>query len=463
MKKIIICFAASLFCLCAVGNSFESEGIRYLLNDDMNSCMVTYPQAGVYAGDIVIPSSVIYEGFSYTVSGIGEYAFAGSAQLTSVVIPSGVWTVGRNAFQGCASIVDITLPDHVSELEEQTFYGCTSLVAFHGKGVGSVGGAAFGNCPELSMVEFGKDVSYFGDSAFKNCRSLKSMVIPAGAVFGTSAFSGCTGLESITLPYDLEVLPAHIFNGCTSLKEAKGSERLVEVADYAFYTCGSLENFYFPSTIEHVGENAFGFCTSLREASVKSQGGGLIGNYAFSGCSALEMFECEGITEIGEEAVAANPALTLVKLNPGVFYIRARAFRDCGNLTTVLCHEYTPPIMENSAFDDKTYRTAVLGVPSNKIDLYSRTLPWSFFRTVTDVQIAGVPETAADEEKEIDVCIRGSELIVSGVVGRLYVYNAAGMKVAEMEKGYEDVSLPLPGSGVYVVKIGEYVKKIAVR
>ena len=54
-------------------------------------------------------------------------------------------------------------------------------------------------------------------------------------------------------------------------------------------------------------------------------------------------------------------------------------------------------------------------------------------------------------------------MIVSGVVGRLYVYNAAGMKVAEMEKGYEDVSLPLPGSGVYVVKIGEYVKKIAVR
>ena len=49
-----------------------------------------------YTGEVVIPESVKYNGNTYNVTSIGNYAFRGCSRLTSVTIPSSVRTIGAH-------------------------------------------------------------------------------------------------------------------------------------------------------------------------------------------------------------------------------------------------------------------------------------------------------------------------------------------------------------------------------
>lgn len=60
-------------------------------------------------GNVVIPESVEHAGISYTITAIGESAFAGCRELTSVTIPSSVTSVYHDAFYGDISLTSITL------------------------------------------------------------------------------------------------------------------------------------------------------------------------------------------------------------------------------------------------------------------------------------------------------------------------------------------------------------------
>lgn len=63
-----------------------------------------------YAGwqtNVSIPATVEYEGITYTVSAIGESAFAAENGITSVAIYKNVTSVAANAFNGCTKLTDV--------------------------------------------------------------------------------------------------------------------------------------------------------------------------------------------------------------------------------------------------------------------------------------------------------------------------------------------------------------------
>ena len=47
---------------------------------------------------------------------IGNGAFVGCGNLTSVTIPNSVTAIGRNAFSGCIGIASVTIPNSVSAI-----------------------------------------------------------------------------------------------------------------------------------------------------------------------------------------------------------------------------------------------------------------------------------------------------------------------------------------------------------
>ena len=111
--RAIVAIAMILFgWLPSLAHHFEINGIFYNKTSD-NTVAVTYKgysydsYSNEYAGDVVIPSSVDYNGTTYSVTSIGESAFEGCSSLTSVVIGNSVTSIGSSAFSGCSRLTEI--------------------------------------------------------------------------------------------------------------------------------------------------------------------------------------------------------------------------------------------------------------------------------------------------------------------------------------------------------------------
>lgn len=64
------------------------------------------------------------------VKSIGDFAFAGSYNLTEVVFPKGLKTIGNQAFRGCAALAGITLPSGIEKTGVHAFYTGTALTIY---------------------------------------------------------------------------------------------------------------------------------------------------------------------------------------------------------------------------------------------------------------------------------------------------------------------------------------------
>ena len=77
-----------------------------------------------YFGNVTIPETVTYEGITYLVTSIGEYAFYECSGLTSVTIPNSVTSIGDWAFSYCSGLTSVTIPNSVSSIGDGAFSSC---------------------------------------------------------------------------------------------------------------------------------------------------------------------------------------------------------------------------------------------------------------------------------------------------------------------------------------------------
>ena len=78
------------------GNSyFPSNNARVVDCDERKS------------GNLIIPSTISYNGTTYSVTSIGEWAFENCNGLTSVTIPNSVTSIGEGAFLSCIGLTSI--------------------------------------------------------------------------------------------------------------------------------------------------------------------------------------------------------------------------------------------------------------------------------------------------------------------------------------------------------------------
>lgn len=132
------------------------NGLYYLY--DMQARTATLDHEGnAYASmtEVAIPSSFTYSNIRWTVTAIGDSAFANCTQVASVAIPNTVKTIGNYAFANIANrkFNAIIFPHSVT----------------------TIGKHAFDNDIYLENIEFGDNMEYIQDSAFLNCTRVMTM------------------------------------------------------------------------------------------------------------------------------------------------------------------------------------------------------------------------------------------------------------------------------------------------
>lgn len=155
MKKLLTLFGLLMTILGVSAEPVEIGGIFYNLNPDYQTAEVTSSPDTEhhYTGEVVIPTSVEYEGESYEVNSIGGSAFEGCSGLTAVYFASGVAYIGVNAFKDCTALTSLYLPNSVTSISNYAFMGCTSLEHLTlGRSVSQIKTQAFANCPQLTTV-----------------------------------------------------------------------------------------------------------------------------------------------------------------------------------------------------------------------------------------------------------------------------------------------------------------------
>ena len=136
-------------------------------------------------GNLTIPNSVTYNGATYTVTSIGDYAFWYCTGLTSVIIPDNVTSIGEAAFIVCNSLTSITIPSSVTSIGDYAFYFCPSLTSVTiPNSVTSIGVLAFYNCTGLSSVTIPDSVTSIGSDAFYYVRHIEYYGSATGSPWG---------------------------------------------------------------------------------------------------------------------------------------------------------------------------------------------------------------------------------------------------------------------------------------
>ncbi len=62
-----------------------------------------------------------------SVTSIGDYAFYGNHDLTSIVIPNGIISIGEYTFSDCRSLTNITIPSSITSIGAKAFSYCDNL------------------------------------------------------------------------------------------------------------------------------------------------------------------------------------------------------------------------------------------------------------------------------------------------------------------------------------------------
>lgn len=289
--KSILTILLLIFPFIANATKIEIEGIYYNLNG--TSAEVTYRgdeedgwmyfQADeLYTGDIVIPDSVLYEGAYYQVTSIGNDAFAGSRQMTSLSLPSSISDMGSGLFSLCTSLSSISVDE-----DNPIFFSSNGILYKRNptslyfaprnlqgditldSTLTTIPSSAFQNCTGITSVTLPDNITEIADGAFTGCTGLTEIFFNSKlTTIGEYAFSKCTSLSIVNLPTIVKNIKSCAFMDCTGLYYVLLHEGLESIGKMAFYNCQNIMGIQLPSTLKSISEQAFQYCYNL--SSIKN-------------------------------------------------------------------------------------------------------------------------------------------------------------------------------------------------
>ena len=291
--------------------------------DSQSSTMIKH----YYKGELSIPSSVVIDGNTYTVTRvdlygcseltsvslpntleeIAEAGFSDCSSLTTVTLPSSLKKIGGFAFQSCDNLQELTIPASVQEIGINAFctfsdkfqkLTITDLAAWCNIEMGGIlftDGTVYLNDKQLTDLVIPENVKIIKPYVFCGFKDITSVHIPANVdSIGYNAFMGCTSVTKVSTddiaswcgihfgptsllntgnPLNLSnpvFYSKNLYIGGSSITELTIPEGVDSIGSCAFINLKTLTKVSLPSTLKYVGPNAFQECINLRIADVSS-------------------------------------------------------------------------------------------------------------------------------------------------------------------------------------------------
>lgn len=224
-------------------NVAHIDNIRYWLYPETQTAIIGRQNKDL-SGDIEIPETLNIDGIEYTVTGlISPTSFEAftdhtvttqggafqDCQITSIKLPSTIFTIPEGAFYNCNLLNYVELPENLTQLSSGCFAHCVMLQEIF--------------IPE-TVTELGSETGYGRCSyVFGECNSLKKINIPRGiTVIPVGCFKN-SGLNTFLITDNMTVLE----RGCFELPELEYVKSELSSLEGLTYT-----ESIFPETISEV-------------------------------------------------------------------------------------------------------------------------------------------------------------------------------------------------------------------
>ena len=445
MRKLFVLFvltALPLFSLADV-NQVEIGGLYYNLYDAVEAsetegipaseayAEVTSSEGSSYTGEITIPASVEYESKTYPVTRVGNNAFSGCNDITSISFPTSLRTIGDYGFYDNYNLKSVDLPEGLTSIGSWAF-------GYVGNSIGgvkvvlpstltSIGNNAFRTNNTISVITSRIQTPFEISTTVFSSSSSAVLSVPSGT---RSVYQATTGWNSFDEIYEGEIDEASdgvlnyrfSINGGTATVISGDYSELrnvtipgsvnLEGTDYAVKAIGnnafknsSLDTLIISSGVETIGNQAFQYSYSLKSlelpASIRS-----IGSNAFDNCYNLQNLVIpEGVVSIGNSAFIYCYGIRKLELPSTLTTIGNNAFWNIRDLTTVISriavpfeiHQNVFAASSNGSYNDAgewvetyTLSKATLYVPDGTKSAYQAIDGWNMFAEI----IEGNPKEA---------------------------------------------------------------------
>ena len=237
---------------------------------------------------------------------VAHNLYLNNAQITRLVIPSGVDSIEQYAFYGASKIEKATIPDSVTHIGRDAFVGCKNSLF------------DTNTIPSLVLVDgWVVEPSWpilepRGDGGFVECLTRESD-LDLNGVRGIAdyAFDGYTYLENLTIGSTVKGIGRHALDGSGRLVNLTIDSSVKNFGEYAFANCTSLTNLTVGSSADNIGDYAFVNCTNIERITILGNVTN-VGRFAFNDCSNLKRIVVMG--SITNASPYAFPHLPHIKV-----------------------------------------------------------------------------------------------------------------------------------------------------
>ena len=223
--------------LLPIASAVTSGDYAYEVLEDGTAEITVYDGDG---GDVIIPDTLD----GYTVTTIGDFAFAHCDALTTVSIGNSVTTIGDGAFSWCVALTTVELGDSVTTIGDDAFHSCDALTAI------TVAAENPNYSSDEDGVLYNKDKTALIQYPIGSSRT--AYTIPDSVTtIGDEAFQYCDALTTVEIPDSVTTIGDSAFDRCRALTTVEIGDSVTTIGYRAFYNCDALTTVYYTGTEEH--------------------------------------------------------------------------------------------------------------------------------------------------------------------------------------------------------------------